>query len=171
MFMVKAIIYQSHTGFSRQFAYHFAIKVGVPVYSLKEAQKLKDNMPVIYFSWIKNGKIVDLKKASRFNISYVCAVGALYYSEEIVKKLKEENNIDKLYYLQGGIRYYKLNMFERHFMNSLKKSIIKKQKTTKLSDIEKELLIKLEKGYEEIDLESLNALIEWCINENTNIVS
>ena len=62
-------------------------------------------------------------------------------------------------------------MFERHFMNSLKKSIIKKQKTTKLSDIEKELLIKLEKGYEEIDLESLNALIEWCINENTNIVS
>ena len=56
-------------------------------------------------------------------------------------------------------------------MKSLKKSLIKESKKGKLSDLEKELLIKLEKGYEEIDLDSLNALIDWCINENNNIVS
>ena len=169
--MIKAVVYQSHTGFSRQFAYHFAIKAGLPIYSLDEAKKLKDGINVIYFSWVKNGKIVDLAKANRFNITYVCAVGAQYYSEELVSNLKKENNIDKIYYLQGGIRYYKLNIFERQFMKSLKKSLIKESKKRKLSDLEKELLIKLEKGYEEIDLDSLNALIDWCINENNNIVS
>ena len=153
--MIKAVVYQSHTGFSRQFAYHFAIKAGLPIYSLDEAKKLKDGINVIYFSWVKNGKIVDLAKANRFNITYV----------------KKENNIDKIYYLQDGIRYYRLNIFERQFMKSLKKSLIKESKKRKLSDLEKELLIKLEKGYEEIDLDSLNALIEWCLNENNNIVS
>ena len=154
--MIKAIIYQSNTGFARQYAYHFAIKVGVPIYSIDEAKKLLDGINVIYFSWIKNGKIVDLDKVKRFNISYVCSVGLLDYTPEYIESLKKDNNIDNIYYLKGGLRLYKLN---------------NKKKKEKLSDSEKELLYKLEKGYETIDLDSLNALIDWCINENNNIVS
>ena len=169
--MIKAIIYQSNTGFARQYAYHFAIKVGVPIYSIDEAKKLLDGINVIYFSWIKNGKIVDLDKVKRFNISYVCSVGLLDYTPEYIESLKKDNNIDNIYYLKGGLRLYKLNMFYRHTIKSLKNKLNNKKKKEKLSDSEKELLYKLEKGYETIDLDSLNALIDWCINENNNIVS
>ena len=40
--MIKAIIYSSHQGFSKQYAYEYAIKTGIPIYSLEEAEKLVD---------------------------------------------------------------------------------------------------------------------------------
>jgi hypothetical protein len=55
-------------------------------------------------------------------------------------------------------------------MKSIKKSILKKEKKHRLSDDEKELLYKLENGYEKIDLDALNALIDFALNEN-NLVS
>jgi hypothetical protein len=60
--MIKAIIYSSHQGFSKQYAYEYAIKTGIPIYSLEEAEKLVDGTSVIFFSWIKNRQIFDIEK-------------------------------------------------------------------------------------------------------------
>lgn len=168
--MIKAIIYSSHQGFSKQYAYEYAIKTGIPIYSLEEAKKLVDGTSVIFFSWIKNGQIFDIEKSKRFNVKYYAVTGLTRYSPDYIDKLKKDNDVTNIYYLHGGIRYYKLSFFEKHTMKSFKKSILKKEKKHRLSDDEKELLYKLENGYEKIDLDALNALIDFALNEN-NLVS
>ena len=40
--MVEAIVYNTHTDFSKQYAYSLAVKCKLPIYSLSESRKLKD---------------------------------------------------------------------------------------------------------------------------------
>ena len=112
--MIKAIIYNSNSGFTKQYAYHFALKCNLPIYTIKEAKKnLTKGDEIIYFSWIFANKIVKLKKVLKYKISYVACVGMSFYSEELINTLKEYNNINNLYYLQGGIRLRELKPSQR----------------------------------------------------------
>ena len=40
--MIDAIVYNTHTDFSKQYAYSLAVKCKLPIYSLSESRKLKD---------------------------------------------------------------------------------------------------------------------------------
>ena len=169
--MIKAIIYNSNTGFAKQYAYHFALKCNLPIYTIKEAKKkLNKGDEIIYFSWIVANKISKLKKVSRYNIKYVAAVGMSFYSEELIEALKKDNNINNLYYLVGGIRWRELKPFQRIIMKMVLSQYKKKHKKGLLSPEEEVMYERINFGYENIDLNSLNHLITWY-NDNNNLVS
>lgn len=169
--MIDAIVYNSHTGFSKQYAYSLAVATKLPIYSLSEARKLKEGSHILYFSWVKNGKIQDLERVKKkFILDYVCPVGLYPYSEELVLKLKKDNDIETLFYLRGGLRYYKLNMVERVIFNDIRKDLEKKNKKVRLSNDENDMLFIVTNGYERIDLEALAPLIEWINDEKNNVV-
>ena len=169
--MVEAIVYNTHTDFSKQYAYNLAVKTKLPIYSLGEARVLKEGTEIIYISWIKNGKIVDLDRAKKkFTLVYVCSVGLYPYTEERIKELKESNKVENLFYLRGGLRYYKLNLMERNVFNDIRKNLERKSKKVRLSEEETDMLYIVTNGLERINLDSLDSLVEWINDEKTNIV-
>ena len=169
--MIDAIVYSSNTGFSKQFAYSLALKTNIAIYSLKEAKKkLEKGSNIIYFSWLMNNNIVNIKKVKNYNVIYYAVCGLTPYYDELINKIKEINNISNLYYLEGGIRWPKLNLFQRFIMKTILKSLKKKKKKDNITSDELILLNKLEYGYDRINLDSLNILIKYCL-DNQNYVS
>ncbi len=169
--MIKAIIYNSNTGFTKQYAYHFAISTNLPIYTISEAKKkLSKGDEIIYFSWIKNNKIVKLNKVKQYNIAYVGAVGMSFYSDELIESLKKDNSFNNIYYLQGGIRYRMLNTIDRIIMSFVRKSFKKNHKKHKLSSEGEIIYDRLNRGYENVDLNALGHLIEWY-KDSINLVS
>lgn len=169
--MIDAIVYSSNTGFSKQFAYSLAVKTKIEIYDLKEAKKkLPKGANIIYFSWINANKINNIKKVKSFNVLYYAVCGLNTYNEEMVERIKEVNNVSNLYYLEGGIRYRYLNLFQRFLMNMIRKSLKKKSKKQELTADELILYKKLEYGYESINLDSLD-ILEKYINESSHYVN
>ena len=80
--------------------------------------------------------------------------------------MKKSANTNNIYYLQGGIRWVKLNPFERLLMKSILKSLKKKEKKGNITEEEIILLERMNYGYDKIDLNSLVHLIEWYNNQN-----
>lgn len=165
--MIKAIIYNSNTGFTKSYAYLFAKATNLPIYTIKEAKKeLKPNDEIIYFSWINASKVSNLKKVKKYNIAYIAAVGLSSYSEELINNLKGSTAINNIYYLQGGIKWPMLTLPQRILMKMILKSLKKKEKKNQITEEEKLLLNKLNYGYDKIDPNSLVYLIDWYNNQN-----
>ena len=169
--MIKAIIYNSNTGFSKQYAYNFALNTGLPIYNIKDVKKkLNKGDKIIYFSWIMAGSIVGLKKLKDYDIAYACACGLFFYSEELIEDLKKKNNIENIYYLQGGIRWRELKISQRMMVKMVLSDFKRRNKKNLLSEEDKIILDRLNYGYENIDLKSLDVLINWY-KEQKNLVS
>lgn len=168
--MVDAIIYNSNTGFTKQFAYAFAVKTKLPIYSIKEIKKLKKGSNIIYFSWILGSNICKLDKLSNYNIVMACAVGMSPYSTELINQIKEINNLSEVFYLQGGLRMYKLNLMYRMMIKMVKSTFNKKLKNNELSNEDKIVLDIMNNGKEDIDLDSLEPLVSWFNESNHNLV-
>ena len=61
---MKAIVYTSQTGFTRQYAQLLSEKTGVPAYELKEAAgKLPRDSEVFYMGWLMAGSVKGLERA------------------------------------------------------------------------------------------------------------
>ena len=160
--MIKAIVYDSNTGFTKQFAYSFAASTGLPIYTLKEAKKtLNKNDKIIFFSWVQADKMHNIKKAKKYDIAYSVAVGLRLYSEEFVELIKKNSKVDNLYYLEGGIRWPMLKPFQRIMMKLILSMLKSKKKKNKATQDEIILIDRLNMGYEAINLDSLNILIDW----------
>lgn len=170
--MIDAIVYNTHTDFSKQYAYSLAVRCKLPIFSLSESRKLKDGASIIYFSWIRNGKVMEYERVKKkFNIIYVCSVGLYQYTEERVAELKLTNKIDNLFYLRGGLRYYKLNLMERNVFNDIRKNLERKVKKERLSNEENDMLFIVTNGFERIDLDALNPLVEWINDSNSDYIN
>ena len=72
-----AIVYTSNTGHTRQYALLLGEQVGLPVYSLEEANShLSGGSPVIYLGWIHASHVKGYSAAARrFAVCAVCGVG------------------------------------------------------------------------------------------------
>ena len=170
--MVEAIVYNSHQGFSKQYAYSLAVLTKLPIYSLSESRELKEGSHIVYISWVKNGMIQELKRVKKkFIIEYMCPVGIYPYSTEMVEKLKTDNEIENIFYLRGGLRYSRQNMIERTIFNDIRKSLEKKSKKQRLSIDENDMLFITTNGYETIDLDSLKPLVDYIFEDSENLVS
>lgn len=168
--MIDAIVYNSNTGFTKQFAYAFAVKTKLPIYSIKELKNIKKGSNIIYFSWILGSSICKLNKLSDYNIAMVCAVGMSPYSIELIDNIKEINKLTEVFYLQGGLRMYKLNLMHRMMIKMVKSTFNKKLKNKEITNEEKEILDIMNNGKEDIDLDSLEPLIKWFNESNHNLV-
>ena len=72
--MIKAIVYTSNAGHTKQYAQLLGGKISLPAYSVKEAKRaLAKGDEIIYLGWLMAGKIKGYKKANRrFSIKALC---------------------------------------------------------------------------------------------------
>ncbi|MGN1299055.1 MAG: flavodoxin domain-containing protein [Candidatus Scatovivens sp.] len=117
--MIKAIVYKSNTGHTRQYAKMLSEKLNIPCFTIEEAKNnLQKRDEIIYFGWVCATKICGLGKVkNRYTIKCYGAVGLFPIDENYIKNLKESNKLDKdLFYMQGGLDYTKLKGIKRKIL-------------------------------------------------------
>ena len=89
------IVYQSKTGFTKQYAEMLGESEHVEVLPLKEAeQKLSSGTPVLFLGPLSAGRIVGLERARKaFVLRGVCGVGMSLPSPELPEKLRQGNQL------------------------------------------------------------------------------
>ena len=110
---MKAIVYTSNTGTTKEYAEIIEKKTIIPAYTLDEAEKvLSAGDEVIYLGWLMAGTIKGYKKAkSKYDIKVVCAVGMGGTGTQTAE-VRSKNNIPHdttLFTLQGGFDINKLS--------------------------------------------------------------
>ena len=111
------IVYQSKTGFTRQYAQMLGESEHLEVLPLKEAeQTLSSSTPVLFLGPLSAGKIVSLDRARKyFTLRGVCGVGMSLPSPQLPEQLRQGNRLGDLpvFYLQGGWAPDKVNPVNR----------------------------------------------------------
>jgi len=163
---MKAIVYESNTGFTQRYAEMLSEKTGLPAYELEKVKdQLKTGDEVFFLGWIHAGKIRGYAKAvKQFSVKGAAAVGISIPDEKILPKLKTDNKITDIpfFYLQGGVAPEKLGVINRKIMSILASSVekagIKTEEDKKLVDV-------LRNGGDFIKEENLTEILAF-IGEN-----
>ena len=169
--MIKAIIYTSNAGHTKRYAEMSAEKLGIPAYSLKEAKKqVRKKSDVIYMTWIKKGKLVDLNKArSKYNLKAICGVGMSGPGKGTTAALQAKNKInalkEKVFYMQGGFDMTKLTGANQIMMNLLKKSLNTVADSRGLPPEQKEMLNMLNNPTDNVKTNNIKELYSWYNRE------
>lgn len=130
--MNSIVIYQSSTGFTKQYAKWIAEELNCRAISIKEMTEgdITGSDTVIFGGWIMGNVIVGYDKIKDKGIQnlIVFAVGASLDSDKMRETIIKENHLGELpfFYLPGGMQFDKLNFFVRFMLKQIKKSIAKK---------------------------------------------
>lgn len=132
--MIKAVVYESHTGFTRKYAKILGRMLDVPAYTIKEAERnLGSQSEVVFFGWICAGKIMGYEQAARnFRIQAVGAVGILFTEDKTTQKLADDNRISHcpVFYLPGGYRHDQLGTVYRMMAKMILSNMMNKRQKT-----------------------------------------
>lgn len=166
--MIKAIVYESNTGYTMQYAKMLSEKLNIPCFTIEEAKtNLKRQDEIVYFGWICASKICGLRKVkNRYCIKCYGAVGLFPGDENYIKNLKESNKLKKeLFYMQGGLDYTKLKGIKRKILQLVRNAMEKDNKP------ENQEMIKIFKnGANFVSEENLELMIKFlsanCKEEN-----
>ena len=163
---IRAVVYTSNTGYTRQYAQLFADKTGLPVYSLSEAEKtLPSGSPVLYLGWLMAGKVQGYSKAAkRFRVHAVCGVGmgATDSQLEDIRKVNTLPGSLPVFTLQGGFDLPHLRGVYKLMMTVMAKTVGKQlaQKPNRTPD-EEDMLDLFQNGGSRVREENLSGLLEW----------
>ncbi len=130
------IVYQSSTGFTKQYAQWIGEALSCDVKDIKEVtpEKIGEYDRIIYGGWIMGNNVAGLEKIKRMNPQsiVVFAVGATPDGEEIRSAIKAQNHIEStpFFYMEGGMRFERLNLLVRAMLKVVMKSVKKKQSKT-----------------------------------------
>ncbi len=164
---MNAIVFTSNTGHTAKYAKILGEKTGLPVYSLKEAQKsLENNTPIIYLGWLFANAVKGYKKASRkFKICAVCAVGLCDTGTAITEVRKTNAMPDELplFTMQGGMDKTKLHGINKFMINMLKKGLTSKNEK---SEDDKRMLELLTHDKNYVSENNIRAFMEWFSTDN-----
>lgn len=164
--MIKAIVYTSNTGTTKEYARLLSETITLPYYSLDEAEdKIKRQTEIIYLGWLVAGTIKGYKEANKkYNLRAVCGVGIGRTGtqvEEITKKAKIPEEIS-VFTLQGGFDLNKLSGAYRFAMNAMVKvsgkALAKKKDKT---DEEEEMLDMMLHGANKVSMDNLKDILDW----------
>ena len=111
---IKAIVYESNTGFTREYAELLSSIINVPAIPVIDNSMIfNEREPVIFLGWVCAGKINGIRMARlKFNPVIIAGVGMTPQSDKYAFALAQQNNIDvPFYYLQGGIHRERLKGF------------------------------------------------------------
>lgn len=163
---MNAVVYTSNTGFTKQYALLLGQQLGLPVFSLPEAQaKLPASSEILYLGWQMAGKIKGYSKAAKsFRPAAVCGVGMGPNGSQL-EELRKANRIapeTPLFSLQGGYDPKNLHGIYRLMMNTAEKtigrSLLKNEHPT---PEETDMLDLLNHGGNRVCLENLKPVLEW----------
>ncbi|MGN0505624.1 MAG: flavodoxin domain-containing protein [Lachnospiraceae bacterium] len=165
--MKRIVIYESVTGFTKQYAEWIAEELQCKTAELKTVtkEKLAEYEQVIFGGWVCAGKVNGYEKVKSFDLAnlVVYAVGMSPASGKTEEKLANDNKIDRsrFFYFEGGYRPEKVGFFSRILMKMLKKSLEKK------ADKSEEDVYMLETfdGAERAEKEAIRPLLQFCETE------
>ena len=157
-----AIVYTSNTGHTRQYALLLGKQVGLPVYSLEEANShLSGGSPVIYLGWIHASHVKGYAKAaSRFDLCAVCGVG-LCDTGTLTSEVRKATAIAEdipLFTLQGGIDRSRLKGMDKLMIFLLAKGLAAQKQR---SDQDERMLELLNKDESYVSPENLAEVVQW----------
>ena len=161
-----AIVCTSNTGHTRQYALLLGEQIGLPVYSLDEANsQLSGGSPVIYLGWIHASHVKGYSKAaSRFGLCAVCAVG-LCDTGTLTSEVRKATSIPEgipLFTLQGGIDRGRLKGMDKLMICMLTKGLASQKQRSAQDERMLELLSK-DENY--VSPENLAGLLQWYREE------
>ena len=141
--MKSIVIYNSQTGFTKQYAQWISEAAGCECVPLKEAGTINpaDYDAIVFGSWFMAGMIKKLNwfKKQMPSLSHagkklvVFAVGASPAESPLVPEAlakiftEEEKKHVKLFYCPGGLSYEKMNGFSRFMMKMYAKALASKK--------------------------------------------
>ena len=157
-----AIVYTSNTGHTRQYALLLGKQIGLPVYSLEEANShLSGGSPVIYLGWIHASHVKGYAKAaSRFDLCAVCGVG-LCDTGTLTSEVRKATAIAEdipLFTLQGGIDRSRLKGMDKLMISLLAKGLAAQKQR---SDQDERMLELLNKDESYVSPENLAEVVQW----------
>ena len=164
--MIKAIVYTSNTGTTKEYARLLGETITLPYYSMEEAaKKLETQTKIIYLGWLMAGTIKGYKEAKKkYTICAVCAVGmgrSGTQDEEVRKKADIEEKIP-VFTLQGGFDIKKLRGAYKFAMNAMIKVTGKAlQKKEDKTEEEEEMLELILHGGNKVDIANLKGVFDW----------
>lgn len=168
--MIKAIVYTSYTGHTKDYAQMLGKELNLPIFELDKAiEKLETKTEIIYLGWLKASFINGYKKASKyFDIQMLAAVGMsdMEPQRNDVIKLNNINNTP-LYLLKGGYEKNKLHGIYKFLMQIMEKilaSQIKKKDT--LNENDKETLELFKNNKSLVNRNELNTIINDYLTNN-----
>lgn len=131
--MKRIVVYNSSTGFTKQYAEWIAKELGCEAVELKKTSvhKLNDQDMVIFGGWIMGNMIMGLDKIRKnYNGNLVVfATGSSDDSETVRNAIVETSKLGAtpFFYFVGGFKWEKLGFFKKMMLNVIKKSIAKKE--------------------------------------------
>lgn len=131
---MKAIVYTSKNGHTAEYAEILGRQTGLPVYSLKDAEKqIENGTPIIYLGWLMASRVMGLNKAKKkFKVSAVCGIG-LCDTGTLLQEVQKANVLSEdfpLFTMQGGMDKDKLKGFDKLLINMLEKSLASQKERT-----------------------------------------
>jgi len=158
------IVYQSNTGFTKQYAEMLAKAEKLKVYSLEEAQ-LPHDTEVFYMGPLMAGRVTGAEKAiKQFSVVGVCGVGMSPPGRDILNTLSKANAVPNapIFYLQGGWAPEKVGWFKRRAVNmvtkSMRENLLAKSKRSRVEQANLDMLLK---GGSFVAYENLNTIRTW----------
>lgn len=155
------IVYESKTGFTKRYADMFAAKTGLKVFRVNERSKVKRDEDIIFFGWMKIGKIQGLNKLRKYNVKAVCGSGTGRTAEPDNETVIARNKIEGIpfFYLRGGCLPLKEikgmdKIMLSMFLNMLKS---RQDKDEKLD----EAIANIENGFDGVEEGNLEPILRW----------
>ena len=161
-----AIVYTSNTGHTRKYALLLGEQIGLPVYSLDEANaQLSGRSPVIYLGWLHASHVKGYSKAAkRFALCAVCGVG-LCDTGTLTDQVRKATSIPEgipLFTLQGGIDRSRLKGMDKLMISLLAKGLAAQKQR---SDQDERMLELLNKDESYVSSENLAEVVQWYREE------
>ncbi|NLG04475.1 MAG: hypothetical protein GX567_11715 [Clostridia bacterium] len=161
--MKTMVVYQSSTGFTKQYAEWIAADCGCEARDIKKvsADEVSQSDRVIFGGWIMGNMIMGLDKIKKMNPRQliVFAVGGSPAIDDIVNTIREVNHLEDspFYYFEGGFHFEQLNLPTKMMLKALKKSIEKKADQT---EQDKYMARSLGTSYDHADRKYIEPLLE-----------
>lgn len=128
---MKAVIYESDTGFTERYAKMLSEKLNIPAYTIPQAKKaVEKGAEVIFMGWVFANRISGLDKAKKqWNVIAAAAVGMNPKTEKNTEIVREANKLEiPLFYLWGGLDNNKLKGINKMMLGFVRDSLIKENK-------------------------------------------
>ncbi len=155
------IVYESNTGFTREYAEMLAAKTNSQALALVQAEKnLEKGTAIFFLGWICAGKISGFKQAAkRFDIRAAAGVGISIPDDTMIPTMKEHNKITvPLYYLQGGVKPEALSPIKRKLLGMIADQYAKSAAST---DTDWKMVDVMRIGGTFVDEKNLSEILAW----------
>ena len=171
--MSTIVIYNSQTGFTKEYAEWIAEELGCQAVSFAERKSINYNEydTIIIGSWLQAGNIRETGKIRRIIRKYkdkrfaVYATGCMPADAKNIPGIFEKNfpkdrftNCDTFYF-RGGLRYEKMTKMGQKMMAMLKKVLSGKKEP---SAADKATLEIISNNFEGQDRASISTIIDWA---------